>query len=266
MIRIVALLLLFFPPAGQAADKIALLFLTVGELNHPDLWKEHLYVDSRFNIYIHSKHKMKDQYFAQFRIKKIVSTTWSKHVNAWQELIKEALKNPENKKFVLLSESCAPLWTLDKIYEELVKDHNSYLEFSRPFWSHDNAREVVELAPKHRWVGPEWVILNREHALLVAKDKWIISCVINHPSDAESYFPTLLSYHGLLFSPSVVRKKTTYANWKMHEGPHPYTFRTPTEFNLNLLRRARASGAFFVRKISSSYSADALREFMTENL
>lgn len=259
------LFFLIIPFLGYSSEKVALLFLTVNELNHPSLWKGLLEKDDRFTIYIHSKHKMKDKFFKKHRIKKIVPTSWGYHVKAWQMLFKEAVKDPENTKFVLLSESCVPLQSLDYIYEELTKDNHGYMEFSRPFWSPKNAREVVELPKEHRWVGPEWVILNREQAQLVVQDTAVIPVVAKHPSDAESYFASLLSYHGVLFDGEVVRQRTTYTNWKLRDGAHPYTFREATEFDIEMLRSARASGAFFARKVAASFPEEVLSEIINVN-
>jgi hypothetical protein len=154
------------------AEKVALLFLTIQDLNHAELWKEQIQSNpGKFSIYFHSKEPLKDPYFKKYRIKHIVPTSWAIHLEAWQKLIKAALKDPENKKFVFLSESCVPIKPLDEIYQSLMHDKNTYMRFGRPWWPSDHNREVIELPKEHRWGNHEWVILNREHAKLIVQIK-----------------------------------------------------------------------------------------------
>lgn len=262
MFKIILIAVLALPFMGYCTDKVALLFLTVKDINQSQIWKEQLENDSRFSIYIHSKEKMKDHYFSKHRIKKIVPTSWAYHVYAWQELIKIAVKDPQNKKFILVSESCLPLMPLNEIYDFLIQDENSYMTFTRPFWPNRHNREVIELPKEHRWVGSEWIILNRSHANLVAQDKDIIKVVSRHGSDAESYFPSLLSYHGMLFDEDVLQIPTTYTNWKLGHDSHPYTFEDASPMNLQLLKEARNANYLFVRKIGKSFPSDVLKSII----
>lgn len=79
----------FFTHLQGSTPKIALLFLTRSDLNHPDLWKTLLdEAPDRYTLYIHSKESMTHPFFKDFRISTIVPTTWLNHVKAWQLLIK----------------------------------------------------------------------------------------------------------------------------------------------------------------------------------
>lgn len=253
-LNFIFLLLLSIIKFDLHAEKIALLFLTIGELHHPDIWQKEIEKNrDKFSIYFHSKEPLTNPFFKPYRIKEIVPTSWDFHVYAWQELIKEAIKDSANTKFVFLSESCIPIRPLEYIYNRLMEDDNSYISHCKPWWPNDYHREVIELPKEHRWVNQEWVILNREHAKLVACDRIIIYCVSKHGSDTEAYPSSLLSYYNELDKPNVINRLTTYVNWKYNDGPHPYTFKLANAFTLTLMREAIELDCFFARKFSRSF-------------
>jgi core-2/I-Branching enzyme len=262
---LVIFIALCFNAAQLYADKVALLFLTLKDLNHAHLWQEQIEAnEDHFSVYIHSKEPLSDPYFKKFRIKHIVATSWAIHLKAWQKLVKAALKDSDNKKFVFLSESCVPLQPLDKIYQALMKDNHTYMRYGRPWWPSNHNREVIELPKEHRWGNHEWVILNREHAKLIAKDKDIIEVVSRHGSDAESYPSSLFSLYDCLQEPNINNIITTYVDWEHNEGPHPHTFKDGGELDWALLQKAREQNAFFVRKVASSFPEEVLFSLINE--
>ncbi len=245
--------------------KIALLFLTRSDLNHPKLWQQQIEKSKDlYNVYIHSVKPLSDPYFAGSRISKIVPTSWSIHVKAWQVLIQEAIKNPENEKFVFLSEACIPLYSLDKIYAILISDPRTHMAFSKPWWPSSNPREITELFPQYRFGNAEWMVLNRRHAEIIAQDEAIIRVVARHPNDQESYFASLFAVHNCL--PEVANHSFTYVNWRdaINGGASPWHFFETSNFNENLLGQAYSSGAIFARKFTTTYPEDVLID-MIEN-
>ncbi len=244
-------------------QKIALLFLTCGDLKQGDLWKKLLErAPEKYRVYIHSKEKIKDPYFADKVIKKRVSTSWERHLLAWQLLFREAVADPSNSHFVLLSESCVPLHDLNHLYDLLTSHSNSFVSYGRPWWPQSHRREVKELPAEHRWVGAEWVILNREHAEMVATDQFVIAACQRHINDAESYFPSLLSFYGKLPGAEVKNRVTTYANWQKNDGPHPYTFHEGSTREQKLLRQAKLDGYLFARKFSETFPTKVLMKLI----
>lgn len=257
---LLALLLLADGQIASAKDKVALLFLTQSAPNHPDLWKILLSeAPDRFNLYFHSKEPIDDPYFQQYRIAKIVPTTWSIHVKAWQVLLQEAIKDPENTRFAFLSESCVPLYSLRCIYTKIMSDSFTHMFYRRPWWTPDNPRELRSIHPKFRYGNWEWIILNREHAELVAADRTLIKIVSRHENDQESYFATLFALHGCLFD-QTVNKTYTYMNWEhaVNGGASPYPFMEVSAFNDSLIEEAYKSEALFGRKFSSEYPTQEL--------
>ena len=76
--------------------KIALCFLTYGNLSQPKLWTH--FINSKYNIYIHNKYEFTGV-FKRYCIKNKVETAWGNIslVKATLNLFKEAFKNKENK-------------------------------------------------------------------------------------------------------------------------------------------------------------------------
>ncbi len=265
------LVCMMFPLVGlHGDDQIALLFLTVGEINHANLWEKQLKDDERFSIYVHSKSPIQHPFFAPRRIVKIVPTSWSNHMNAWQELLKEAVKDERNKKFVFLSDSCVPLRPLEDTYHALIQDDRAYMCFRAPWWSKTSSREVVELPEEHRWGNGEWVILNRRYALMIAQDETVIKYVAQHDLDVEAYPSSLLSVHGCLHNADILCQESTFANWDkgsshpyQYQGAdHPYLFKDDSVKNVELLLEARRGGLFFARKVASTFPQDVLEQVM----
>lgn len=249
--------------AQEPSQKVALLFLTVADLNFPELWMNEIQASrGQYNVYVHSKTPMQHPFFKKHRIKNIVKTTWSQHVKAWQALIKEALKNPENTKFVLLSESCVPLYPLSTIYHVLTKDTFSYVDYKRPWWPRKDAREIIEIPLKHRYGSSEFMVLSREHAQHVAQDKTVIEIISRHPIDNEAYFPTLFSIKNCLGS--CKNHSYTYVNWE-HRGKnpsHPYSFERHDTLSKTLIKQAYAQGKLFMRKVAKTFPEGALLSYM----
>jgi hypothetical protein len=251
-------------PSENNEKKIALLFLTRGDLNHPNIWKTLLEKSEnkeKFNIYIHSKEPMTDSYFKDFRIPIIVPTTWSQHVFAWHALIKEALHDPSNYKFVFLSESCVPLQRLDIIYKNLIADDKTYMGFGRPWWSHPD-RDILKLPEKYRWGNGEWVILNRRHTEILFQDRKIIHIISKHDSDQESWPSSALNFYKVL--DEVENRSTTYMNWRIPaEKNHlPREFFNASAFNISLIRNAKKNGFLFGRKFMKSFPEAVLLDLI----
>ena len=267
-IKFILFTLFFFIIAHENAyskghKKIALLFLTVEDLNHPGVWKKLLENQRhQYNIYFHSKNSMQDKDFKKFRIDKTVKTTWCKHVKAWKALLNEAIQDEDNYKFVYLSESCIPLMPLDDIYKILTADNNSYMQFRKPFWPEINARTIHELPEKHRWVNNEWVILNRKHAEVVVRDIHIISACNRHHHSQEAHPSCLFSVKHCLDDPELLNKQTTWVNFDLGHDSHPYSFDDESPFNMDMMQEAKMSGRLFIRKIAKTFPENVLLDFI----
>ncbi|MGZ3633130.1 MAG: beta-1,6-N-acetylglucosaminyltransferase [Parachlamydiaceae bacterium] len=263
-----SLLLISFQSLCLGKEKIALLFLTRSDLNHPNLWKLLLEESSdKYNVYFHSKDPLLDPFFKSCRISKIVPTTWSIHARAWQALIQEAIQNSENAYFAFLSESCIPLYTLDYIYSVITADPRTHMAFAtKPWWPSSHPRELHTIDPKYRCGNAEWIVMNRMHAEIVATDRAIIRIVSRHENDQESYFSTLFKIHDCLFE-NLCGHSYTYFNMKYatNNGASPYHFSEVNEFSESLIQEAYSIGSLFARKFTPSYPESRLMDMIREH-
>ena len=106
-------------------QKIALCFLTYGNLSQPKLWSRIINENNdKLNVYIHNKNNFIDTEYnlERFCIKnKEEKTAWGhiSLVRATLRLFEEAYKNEENVAFILLSDKCIPLYDFDFIYNKI---------------------------------------------------------------------------------------------------------------------------------------------------
>ena len=74
-------------------------------------------------------------------------------------LIREALKNPLNQRFIMLSESCVPLYPPAVVYQQLMWEKKSRINAcdSDPNYYRDNYRCVLEMSSNDQGTAPECV-------------------------------------------------------------------------------------------------------------
>lgn len=256
------------PKPAEAQKKVALLFLTCGDLNHTQLWKSYLapHLD-KFNIYIHPKVPLEDPFFAKFTVSKRVQTSWHHHIKAEKILLTQAYENGDNYKFVLLSESCIPLVDAETFYHRLVSDEKSYFYWTHGgWWNPNHPREITELPPQYRKGNHQWFTLNRKHAECCVRDSLITNIIAKHPHDSESYPATVFAFYGC--ADEVVNFGFTYVDWSRPGGggAHPYTFTHVNDVDTEVLRNARRAGHLIGRKFAKEYPTEALQNFIAEPL
>ena len=113
--------------------KIAFLFLTIDNINHPIMW-ENYFKDNydKINIYCHPKNpkNVTIPWLKTNIINNLAETGWGYIVNAYINLLYAALADKDNTKFITISESCIPLIPFHVIYEILMKDEKkSFIKF-----------------------------------------------------------------------------------------------------------------------------------------
>lgn len=105
--------------------KIAFLFLLIDNPNFPELWDEYFKGhEDKYSLYIHPKYISQHTWRKENIISNIQETAWGFITRAYIELFKEAYKNKENIKFITISESCVPIKTFDKFYNDCLSENN----------------------------------------------------------------------------------------------------------------------------------------------
>jgi len=268
-------------------DKIAFLFLTRNNLKQPQLWYDFLSDgNGKCNVYAHTKErdKLNQQFLIDHQIPEHIHTEWgdSNLLTATNALIKNALKDPTNKRFVLVSESCIPLHFYKVIYDILFNQQETagksflytkltptpkdpkhikikdaaYTQICR---NGDPSKELG-ITWGNMMRNSQWMILNREHAEIANKynhenlwknfnvaDEWYYYNVIRHydPKIEENIIDYLKP---TWFGVDISKFKTMEDVEKFRENPnaHPNEF---TEVEI-ILKQKDTYPSLFLRKVS----------------
>jgi hypothetical protein len=148
--------------------------------------------------------------------------------DAERRLLANALLDPGNDRFVLLSESCVPLFAFPVAYAYLTRSRHSFVGAFDDPGPHGRGRYRAGLAPevqRNQWrKGAQWFELHRDLAVDVVADGRYYPKFKEHCRPPcypdEHYLPTVLS----LQSPDrIANRSVTWVDWS-RGGAHPATF------------------------------------------
>lgn len=243
--------------------KIAFLFLVRQNIPLDFLWGAFFQNGdvSNFSIYVHSKpgfvldeSTTRSHFFYGRQLSNSIQVLWgeSSMIQAERLLLSAALEDPANQRFVLLSDSCVPLYNFSYVYNYIMVSPKSFVD---SFLDAKEGRYNPKMSPKiprEKWrKGSQWVTLVRKHAEVIVDDDVIFSvfkryCKRRPPIDTrkgklnlklqkqhncipdEHYVQTLLALHGL--EGELERRTVTYTLWNQsvtktdNKGWHPMTF------------------------------------------
>ncbi|XP_038711409.1 glycosyltransferase BC10-like [Tripterygium wilfordii] len=243
--------------------KVAFLFLVRRELPLDFLWGsffENADVED-FSIYIHStpgflfdESTTRSHFFYGRQLKNSIKVAWgeSSMIQAEKLLFTAALEDPANQRFVLLSDSCVPLYNFSYIYHYLMGSPRSFVDSFLDAKEGRYNPKMSPVIPKNKWrKGSQWITLIRSYAEVIADDEIIFPvfrkfCKRRPPLDAklgklnlklqkqhdcipdEHYMQTLLAMLDL--EGQLERRTLTYTQWnqsaaKMNDKSwHPMAF------------------------------------------
>ena len=233
--------------------KIAFCFLVINGLNQYQKWYQFFcgIPSCKYTIYVHCKNPDCDLgWFNKFKIKETVPTKWGdvSIVKAQNLLYEEALKDLENCKFINLSESCIPIQTFDYIYDYLTKDDMSIISQCPTRQCFPRCSALLNhISRDYILKSQQWMILNREHAGLCAKNEGFISLFDNISCPDEHFNIIIINKRG---DTDKIRYETsTYTNWDDDEADSPKTYMKITQYELNVMKD---EGYLFARKFDKS--------------
>ncbi|XP_015885365.2 glycosyltransferase BC10 isoform X1 [Ziziphus jujuba] len=251
------------PNIFTGPPKIAFLFLARRNLPLDFLWGN-FFEDAdveKFSIYIHStpgfvfdETNTKSHFFRGRQLRNSIRVAWgeSSMIQAERLLLEAALEDPASQRFVLLSDSCVPLYNFSYIYNYVMASPRSFVD---SFLDAKEGRYNPKMSPripKNKWrKGSQWITLVREHAEVIVDDEVIFPvfqkfCKRRPLLDAskgkmnaklqkqhncipdEHYVPTLLAMSEL--ESELERRTLTYTSWNLSatkmetKGWHPTTF------------------------------------------
>ncbi|WOL13190.1 hypothetical protein Cni_G21959 [Canna indica] len=237
--RVVFRDLLSMPLVQPKNPKIAFMFLTPGSLPLEKLWEKFFQGhEGRFSIYVHASKEKPSHLSHLFSGQDIRSAkvVWGKisTFEAEKRLLANALQDPDNQHFVLLSESCVPLHNFDYVYDYLMGANVSFID---SFWDpgpQGNGRYseymLPEIKVKEFRKGSQWFSMKRQHALIIMADnlyftKFRLYCkpgFDGHNCIAdEHYLPTLFT---MIDPTGIANWSVTHVDWS--EGKwYPKSYR-----------------------------------------
>jgi hypothetical protein len=147
--------------------QIAFCFLLYDKLNHGKTWKKFFEQDDTdsHTIYAHLKKTTKktQQWIKKHKIKPVKTAYCDVSlVYAWIELLKNALKDKDNKYFVIISGECIPLFQYADVYKKINASKKSRINVVR------GTESEIETG---LYYADQWCTLNRKQAELLLKLK-----------------------------------------------------------------------------------------------
>lgn len=215
--------------------KMAFMFLTKGPLPLAPLWERFFKGNEGwYSIYIHSLPTYQEDFpsTSVFYKRNIPSkvATWGRMsmCDAERRLLANALLDLSNEWFILLSESCIPLFNFSSIYSYISRSRHSFMgafDDHGPFGRGRYNENMAPLVNISQWrKGAQWFEINRKLAISIVEDSTFYpkfrdfcrpSCYVD-----EHYFPTMLH---ILASNQIANRSLTWVDWS-RGGPHPATF------------------------------------------
>ncbi|KAK2996082.1 hypothetical protein RJ640_000863 [Escallonia rubra] len=229
--------------------KVAFMFLTKGDLPLAPLWERFFRGhEGLYSIYVHCQPSFNGTFSEEsvFRGRRIPSkeVEWGKFnmVEAERRLLANALLDFSNQRFVLLSESCIPLFNFSTIYSYLINSTETFVE-SYDLWSPvGRGRYNYRMKPLislEQWrKGSQWFEGDRDLALEVVSDRRYFPLFKKYCKPAcysdEHYLPTFVSLRSWMKNSN---RTLTWVDWSKG-GPHPAKF-FRTHVTVELLQEMR---------------------------
>lgn len=266
--------------------KIAFLFITTGDIHFSEIWDYYFANNSdKYSIYCHPKYpdKVITPWLKNNIINNLVETKWGHLTNAYVSLLDEAIKDPDNVKFMFVSESCLPIKKFNLFYNMVIHNNvdKSYVQFMKmDKWKKDNLH-IFEKITKIKLIKHSgWFCLSRLHAMqilnfkfvknfdkITAGDENILSIITNDKKNIINFEITYTNWTSIgkqidklnekikeLFEKhestniSQMKEINDLRQIKYDLSKHPYTF---NKISPKMIRFLKKSKSFFCRKFSS---------------
>ncbi|KDP29447.1 hypothetical protein JCGZ_18368 [Jatropha curcas] len=262
-------------------SKVAFMFLTKGSLPLAPLWERFFKgQEGLYSIYVHTSPEFtfEPSQSSVFHNRRIPSqqVEWGKAtmVDAERRLLANALLDFSNERFVLLSETCIPIFNFTTIYNYLINSNQSFLasydDPSRAGRGRYNKRLWPTVTLSDWRKGSQWFEIHRKLTGKIVSDVKYYPIFRDYCKPPcymdEHYFPTLVTK----ICPELNSNRSiTWVDWSLG-GPHPrnYVKKDVSEAFLNWIRNGfncSYNGAMttvcflFARKFHSSALQPLLR-------
>ncbi|KAI7745154.1 hypothetical protein M8C21_014744, partial [Ambrosia artemisiifolia] len=208
--------------------KVAFMFLTRGALPFLPLWERFFKGQDgmKYSIYVHANPGFEIDVMnsSVFYKRQIPSQTvkWGtvSLVEAERRLLGNALLDFSNERFVLLSESCIPIYNFTTVYKYLVESKYSFLDCyedpSRYGQGRYNRHMKPNIRPRDWRKGSQWFEMNRALAIKVIADTKYFNLFKRYCTGEcypdEHYMPTFVH---MFHEPLNDGRTVTYVDWDL---------------------------------------------------
>lgn len=219
----------------QRVPKIAFMFLTRGPLPLVPLWEKFFRGhEGLYSIYVHPTPSFKlnvnstSPFYRREIRSQVVQWGHTNMYDAERRLLANALLDFSNERFILLSETCIPVFNFSTVYNYLMKSEHSFVQsFDEP-GRDGRGRYRKKMAPEvtlRQWrKGSQWFEIHRKLAINIISDtkyyeKFKAYCTPTCYVD-EHYLPTILN---IKFGSLNSNRSITWVDWS-RGGSHPAMF------------------------------------------
>ncbi|KRH02813.1 hypothetical protein GLYMA_17G060300v4 [Glycine max] len=237
--RVVIKDILNSPAVVSKNSKIAFMFLSPGSLPFERLWDKFFQGhEGKFSVYVHAS-KTKPVHVSRYFVNRDIRSDpviWGKisMVDAERRLLANALQDTDNQQFVLLSDSCVPLYDFEYIYEYLMYTNISFVDCFKDPGPHGNGRYSDHMLPevevKDFRKGAQWFAMKRQHAIIVMADNLYYSKFRSYCQPGlegknciadEHYLPTFFQ---MVDPGGIANWSLTHVDWSERKW-HPKSYR-----------------------------------------
>lgn len=215
--------------------KVAFMFLTRGPLPLLPLWEKffaghQLY----FSIYVHTQAgyvfdvSPDSVFFGRQIASKEVSWGDVSLADAEKRLLANALLDFSNERFVLLSESCIPVFDFQTVYKYITESAQSFVESYDDPTRFGRGRYDRHMRPNitlDQWrKGAQWFEISRPLGIEIISDyKYydLFRKYCHPPCFPDEHY--IATYLNIFHAPLNANRTLTWVDWSLG-GPHPTTF------------------------------------------
>ncbi|XP_077253251.1 glycosyltransferase BC10-like [Tasmannia lanceolata] len=230
--------------------KVAFMFLSRGPLALAPLWEKFFKGnEGLYSIYVHTHPSINESAIPENSVfhgrripSKVVQWGTSSMLEAERRLLANALLDFSNQRFILLSESCIPLFNFSTIYNYLINSTETYVQVFDEPGSVGRGRYNNRMNPRikvDQWrKGAQWFEMDRNLAVEIVSDRIYFPIFERFCRPAcygdEHYLPTFVN---MRFGRRNSNRSLTWVDWSKG-GPHPARFGR-REVTIEMLERIR---------------------------
>ncbi|KAE8689347.1 Core-2/I-branching beta-1,6-N-acetylglucosaminyltransferase family protein isoform 2 [Hibiscus syriacus] len=245
--------------------KIAFLFIARNRLPLDMIWDAFFKgEENRFSIYVHSRPGFllnrgttRSAIFLNRQVNDSIQVDWGEAtmIEAERILLRHALTDRYNERFVFVSDSCIPIYNFSYMYDYIMSTPTSFVDSFADTKEGRYNPKMDPVIPVYNWrKGSQWVVLTRKHAEVVVNDTTVFPMFQQHCKASciydcwpfyyfkkivvfehncipdEHYVQTLLAQEG--FEGEITRRSLIYSAWDLsaskdreRRGWHPVTYK-----------------------------------------